>query len=109
MQPQAATKAGWWIRISTDKTEATSIEFEIGRRERDHDPWRTWKAGDPAEFDLPETYVQVPRLYVRATAIPGGKMASLCMMYKDHGVRRLEFDGSEAQIKEQSDTDMDCK
>lgn len=105
----AATKVGWWIRIATDRTKATSINFEIGRRERDHEPWRTWRAGDPVEFDVPEGFLQSPRLYVRAGAMPSGSIAWLCLMYKDHGVKHFDFDSSEAQMKEQTDTDDECK
>jgi hypothetical protein len=107
--PKPATKAGWWIKVRTDKTEATSITFQIGTREKDREDWRTWKSSDPTEFDVPDKYLQVQRLYIRGTANPTGRNAWFCMMYKDHGVKHLDFDDSEDQEKQQSDRDDECK
>lgn len=106
---KAATKTGWWIKVRTDKTEATSITFQIGTKEKDREDWRTWKSSDPTEFDVPDKYLQVQRLYIHGTANPTGRNAWFCMMYKDHGVKHMDFDDSEDQEKQQSDSDDECK
>src|SRR5262245_45768285 len=61
----AATKNGWWIRISPSATTAEVITFQIGTSKYQREEWRVWRAGESVEFDVPEKYLQVPRLYVR--------------------------------------------
>lgn len=106
--PAGATKAGWWIKIRTDKTEATSIAFNIGTREKDREAWRTWHSNEPTEFDVPDKYLQVQRLYIQATVNPNDRNGWFCMMYKGHGVKHMDFDDSEDQEKQQSDSDDEC-
>ncbi len=103
-----ATKAGWWIKVRTDRTEATSIDFQIGTKREDRETWRAWRSADPTEFDVPDKYLKVARLYIRATANPQGKKAWLCMMYQDHGVQHIDTFDDDQQEKNQSDTDGDC-
>src|SRR4051794_4447835 len=47
------SKAGWWIRINPNKTSATTVWFKVGMTKKDSKLWRTWKPGEPLEFDLP--------------------------------------------------------
>ncbi|HEX3356245.1 MAG TPA: hypothetical protein VHS31_04610 [Tepidisphaeraceae bacterium] len=103
-----ATKTGWWIKVRTDRTEATSIDFQIGTKREDRESWRAWHSSDPTEFDVPDKYLKVAHLYIQATANPQGKKAWLCIMYEDHGVQHIDTDNSNEQDKNQTDSDGDC-
>jgi hypothetical protein len=104
----AALKTGWWIKIRTDRTECRSIDFQIGTKAEDRETWRTWHSSDPTEFDMPEKYLQVARIYVQATANPQGKHAWFCLMYKDHGVKHFDLDNRQEENQSQTDSDGDC-
>ena len=104
----AAAKTGWWVKIRTDKTEATSIDFQIGTKREDRETWVSWRSSDAVEFDVPEKYLQVARIYVGATANPQGKKAWFCLMYKDHGVKHYDFDNRQEEDRSQTDRDGDC-
>jgi hypothetical protein len=106
--PQA-TKSGWWIRINTSMTTAQAITLQIGTDKFHREEWRVWQAGEPAEFDVPEKYLQVPRLYVRGSVTPIGKFGALCMMYKNRGVEHLSFDDDDSETKSQTEIDVKCR
>ena len=103
-----AAKTGWWIKVRTDRTESTSIDLQIGTKREDRETWRTWRSSDPTEFDVPDKYLQVARIYLNATVNPQGKMAWFCLMYKDHGVKHFDFDNHQEEDKNQTDGDSDC-
>lgn len=104
-----ATKSGWWIRINPGATTAQAITFQIGTSKLQREEWRAWNAGEAVEFDVPEKYSQVPRLYVRGNVTPIGKTATLCMMYKDRGVEHMSFDDDESETKSQAEIDYKCR
>lgn len=104
-----AAKSGWWIRINPSATTAQTITFQIGTSKLQREEWRGWSAGEPVEFDVPEKYSQVPRLYVRGNVAPIGKIATLCMMYKDRGVERMSFDDDDSETKSQTEIDYKCR
>ena len=104
-----AAKSGWWIRIDPSATTAQTIAFQIGASKLQRHEWRVWNAGDPVEFDVPEQYLHVPRLYVRGNVTPIGKIATLCMMYKDRGVERMSFDDDESETKSRTEIDYKCR
>src|SRR4051812_47079046 len=104
----AAAKTGWWIKVRTDRTEATSIIFQIGTKSEDREPWCVWRSSDATEFDVPEKYLQVQRIYIDAIANPRGKKAWFCLMYKDHGVKKYETDDRIQEDHSQTDSDGDC-
>ena len=106
--PPPAMRQGWWIKVRTDRTEATTIDFQIGTKKQDRESWRTWRSADPTEFDVPAKYLQVAHLYIQATANPEGKKAWLCLMYRDHGVQHIDTQNSDEQDKNQTDSDGDC-
>src|ERR1044072_85477 len=85
-------KTGWWIRINTDKTVASSISFQVGLTRADRKQWRTWTAVEPAEFDLAEMR-EWPKLNIRAKADTKGKKAAFCVFFGNHGVSHFNFDG----------------
>ena len=105
----AATKSGWWVRINPGATTAEVVTFQIGTSKIQREEWRVWRAGEPAEFDVPEKYIQVPRLYVRGNVSPIGKLATLCMMYKTRGVEHMSFDDDDAETKSQAEIDIKCR
>jgi hypothetical protein len=104
-----AAKSGWWIRINPGATTAQAITFQIGTSKLQREEWRAWNAGQAVEFDVPEKYSQVPRLYVRGNVTPIGKVATLCMMYKDRGVEHMSFDDDDAETKGQTEIDYKCR
>lgn len=105
----AVTKSGWWVRINTNLTTAPTITFQIGTGKLQREEWRVWKAGEPAEFDVPGNYLQAPRLYLRGSVTPIGKNADLCMMYKDRGVEHMDFTDDESETKSQLQVDYKCR
>lgn len=107
--PSQATKTGWWVRVNPGATTAQMITFQIGTSKLQREEWRVWKAGEPAEFDVPERYSQAPRLYLRGSVTPIGKIATLCLMYKDHGVEHMNFDDDDSETKSQTEIDIKCR
>jgi hypothetical protein len=105
----AATKSGWWIRINSGATTAQAITFQIGANKLDREEWRVWRAGEPAEFDVPEKYLQAPRLYVRGNVSPIGKFGVLCVMYKARGVDHMSFDDDDSGTHSQTEVDIKCR
>jgi len=103
------TKAGWWIRIDTQKTAATSIRFQAGMTRADRHDWRTWTAGEPEEFDLPVELRSLPKLHIRGITDPHGKHASFCLFYQNHGVSHFHFDGDKDDNMKSTSSDNDCK
>ena len=103
-----ATKSGWWIRINAPKTEASTISFQIGPSKKDSGSWRTWKAGQRVEFDVPKELRDVARLYLHAASSPHKKNAWFCVFYRNHGVEHFEFDGDEDHNMKQDDSDDAC-
>ncbi len=111
-QPPAssqAAKSGWWIRINPGATTAELITFQIGTAKFQREEWRVWRAGEPAEFDVPEKYLQAPRLYVRGNVTPIGKLATLCVMYKARGVEHMSFDDDDSETNSQTEVDIKCR
>jgi hypothetical protein len=111
-QPPASSPAarnGWWIRINPGATTAQAITFQIGADKFHREEWRVWHAGEPAEFDVPEKYLQLPRLYLRGNVTPIGKFATLCLMYKDRGVEHMSFDDDDSETKSQTEIDLKCR
>jgi hypothetical protein len=104
-----AAKSGWWIRINPSATTAQVITLQIGESKFQREEWRVWNAGEPAEFDVPEKYLQAPRLYLRGNVTPIGKLATLCMMYKDRGVEHMSFDDDDSETKSQTQIDIKCR
>ncbi|HSV61946.1 MAG TPA: hypothetical protein VLH83_01265 [Chthoniobacterales bacterium] len=100
-------KTGWWIRIDTEKTVASSISFQVGLTRADRKDWRTWTAGEPAEFDLAEMRLW-PKLHIRAKTDPKNKKAVFCVFYGDHGVEHFKFDGDKDDNMKSTHKDNDC-
>ena len=104
-----ATKRGWWVRINPTTTTAQAITFQIGTSKLQREEWRVWNSGQPAEFDVPEKYLQVPSLYLRGNLTPIGKLATLCVMYKDRGVEHMSFDDDDSETMGQTEVDIKCR
>ena len=104
-----AARSGWWVRINPNATTAQVITFQIGESKFQREEWRVWNAGEPAEFDVPEKYLQAPRLYLRGNVTPIGKFATLCMMYKDRGVEHMSFDDDDSETMSQTEIDIKCR
>jgi hypothetical protein len=98
-------KDGWWIRIHTDKTECSSITFQIGTEKNNRQEWTTWRSGEATEFDVPIGYRNVWSLYLQATANPNDKNAYFGLMYKGAGVKHFDFDDVEDHQENQNNRD----
>jgi hypothetical protein len=103
------TKAGWWIRVNPDKTSATEFWIKIGTSKKDSKLWRTWKPGEPVEFDVPADLLNVAKLYLHGQTTPHEKHASLCVFYMAHGVEKVHFAGYVDRSMKQTDDQDDCK
>jgi hypothetical protein len=104
-----ASKAGWWVRVDTKKTEATGIGLQLGTSKDDRRDWRTWRTKEPAEFDLPADFMQRTQVYLHATALPDDEDVWFCVFYKAAGVRRFDFDTTEGATLKQTDRDSECR
>lgn len=85
------------------------ITFQVGTSKFQREEWRVWNTGEPAEFDVPEKYLQAPRLYLRGNVSPIGKLATLCLMYKGRGVEHMSFDDDDSETKSQTQIDIRCR
>ena len=103
------TKSGWWIRVNSQKTVASTISFQVGMTRADRHEWRTWTAGEPEEFDLPIELRNSPKLYLRGITDPKNKDAVFCVFFGDHGVQHFKFDGDKDENMNPKDSDHDCK
>ena len=101
-------KTGWWIRIDTQKTAASSISFQAGMTRADRHDWRTWTAGEPEEFDLPIELRNLPKLHIRAKTDPKSKDAVFCVFFQDHAVEHFKFDGDMDDNMKSSEKDNHC-
>jgi hypothetical protein len=101
-------KDGWWIRVNTGKTEASSITFSLGTDSSNAQDWMTWRTGDAIEVDVPGDFRQVPNLYVRGVVNPQGKNGWFCINYRNHGVKHIDFDNTETAKVAQDDQDAAC-
>ena len=99
---------GWWIRINTNKTEASQITFQIGTEENNREFFRNWNSGESREFAVPEKYYHVKELYIHATVSPADKNAWFCVMYGRNGVKHFDFDNSEDHQMKQTDQEGEC-
>jgi hypothetical protein len=104
-----ATKSGWWVRIHPSLTTAQAVTLQIGTSKLQREEWRVWRQGEAVEFDVPAKYLQVPRLYVRGSVTPIGKLADLCLMYKTRGVEHMGFDDDDSDTANQLKTDIKCR
>jgi hypothetical protein len=103
------TKAGWWVRVDTKKTEASSVTLQIGTKSDDRRAWRSWHSGDVHEFDVPRDFQSVKELYIQASSNPNGKTTRFCVFYKDKGTKLFDFSGDKDAQMKQADRDGDCK
>jgi hypothetical protein len=102
-----AAKTGWWIKVHLDKQEAPTISFQIGTSNHNAQFWRGWNTGEDPEFDVPQQYLNVARLYIKADS-SDGKNSWFCMMYKNNGVKHFDLDDNEDHERNQDDTDGEC-
>lgn len=103
----APARTGWWIKIRKDKQESPSITFFIGQSKESSEPWKTWNTGEALEFDVPDKYRNVERLYVKAQS--SGKLKSwFCMMHGPNGVKHFDFDDDNDHEEQRSDRDDEC-
>lgn len=102
-------RSGWWVRINRSLTTAQVITFQIGASKFQREEWRVWRAGEPTEFEVPGPYLQAPRLYMRGNVTPIGKLATLCVMYKDRGVEHMSFDDDDSETMSQLEVDIKCR
>jgi hypothetical protein len=107
-QPDAAKKDGWWINASIQKQNPQMMVFYVGSGSGSYGFWKVWNPGDPVEFDIPDEYRNVPKLYIKAQTTSGLK-CRFCVMFKTKGTRHFEYDLEEDHEMKQSDEDKLCR
>jgi hypothetical protein len=105
---QEAKKDGWWIKADPQNQKAPMMAFYAGPTSGSYGFWRGWNPENPAEFDVPQDYRYGPTFYILAQTSSGQK-CRLCLMYKDKGVKQLEFDLEADYEAKQSEEDPRCK
>jgi hypothetical protein len=110
-QPEVAlfTKAGWWVRVDTRKTEASSVTLQIGTKAGDRRAWRAWHSGEVQEFDVPRDFQSVKELYIQASSNPSGKTTRFCVFFQGLGMKHFDFSGDKDEQIKQSDRDDACQ
>jgi hypothetical protein len=101
-----AKKDGWWLKI--DAKESKMIGFYVGADSHSYGFWTVWNPGSPTEFDISDEFRTSPTLYILAQTTSGAK-CSFCIMYKDKGVKRFEFDLEEDHEVNPSQEDKRCR
>jgi hypothetical protein len=106
-----ATRAGWYIRICKKNTNATNISFEVGQGGSDesHRAWFTWnRDGKPLidEYDFPADLIDVGECWFKGNS--DGSNARVCLCFRDHVVKHMNFHKSEEHEKHTDDND-DCE
>jgi hypothetical protein len=102
------TKAGWWIRVDTQKTEASSITLQIGTKAGDRRAWRAWHSGEVPEFDVPGDFQSAKEIYIQASSNPSGKTTRFCVFFQSLGMKRFDFSGDKDEQIKQTDRDDTC-
>ena len=105
---QELKKDGWWIKVRTENPASQMIGFYLGATENSYGFWNVWAPGSPAEMDISAEYRNSPTLFVLAQTSSGQK-CGFCMMYKDKGVKFVEFDLEDGAVIKQSDEDKRCR
>jgi hypothetical protein len=103
-----ATKKGWWVKFDTRLQRAPEVTLRVGVDNTPLVDWGVWHAGDPPEVDLPARFINADHLTFGAKT-SSDMQTVFCVMYKEAGVRRFDFDGSEDRVVRQSDRDVQCK
>jgi len=85
---------GWWLRVDTDKTEATSMQFTFGDNPKDLTGEDTWTSSTPAEMGLPDPLRTARSIHLNAVTTPAGARAVVCVIFQQFGVMHLEFTGN---------------
>ena len=105
---QPPKKDGWWIKVSTEKPASGSMGFYLGATRASYGLWSLWNPGSPAEFDVSDEFKNSPTLFVLAQTTSGLK-CGFCVMYKNKGVKRFEFELEDGYEIKQTDEDKTCK
>lgn len=103
------TKAGWWVRVDTKKTDAKSITLQVGTKAGNRRAWRAWHEGDGYEFDVPRDLQSAKELYIQASSNPDGKTTRFCVYFQSMGMKRFDFSGDKEEQIKKSDRDEACK
>jgi hypothetical protein len=101
-------RPGWFIRICKKNTRADEIKFLVGTNERNRKEWFTWRSAGSAEItehDFPPDLQNAGHIYLRADGIPARRECRVCICFRDHVVRHMDFDNGEDHEQNQNDTD----
>ena len=107
-QPSRSTvapPAHWTAKVCTSVKDR--ITLYAGPSKDDVEAFGTWRLGEgQTVFDLPARVQQLTELYVKASTIPQGKNAQLCVRYDGHPKKAYNFSGADEdhQVKS-SDSD----
>ena len=84
-----AAREGWWVRVNPS-TEAPYVHLRFGA-----DPKRLsapiTRARSDNEFDVPAAERGLEGMQIALLAMPPAAPASVCIFYRDQGVKLVEF------------------
>src|SRR4051812_49332852 len=105
-----APPAHWTAKVCTSVKDR--ITLLAGPSKDDVEVFGTWRFGEgQTVFDLPARVQQLTELYVKASTVPQGKNAQLCVRYDGHPKKAYNFSGSDEdhEVKSSDSDDSNCR
>ena len=101
-------KNGWWMRVETGATQATSISFMFGTKPNEPVGEGTWQTSTAGEIEFPSEVRAEKVIHLDATATPTTAGAVVCVFYQQDGVERLAFTGTVSRQLNSNKKDAAC-
>lgn len=106
---QAQTASGWFVKVCPASTQTDRIIMNFRGDGKSHDwTWVRNQSGDQHNFPSPD-FDNVGRLYMRgeSTPITGNNHPNsyMCVGFRDHVVKHMDFDKNEDHDENWNDTD----
>ena len=105
-----ALPAHWTAKVCTSVKDR--ITLYAGPSKDDVEAFGTWRFGEgQTVYDLPVRVQQLTQLYVKASTVPQGKNAQLCVRYDGHPKKAYNFSGTDEDhlIKSSDSDDSNCR
>ena len=101
--------AHWTAKVCTAVKDRVALS--AGPSKDDAESFATWTLGQgQVVYDLPNRVQQLTQVYVKATSVPEGKDAQLCVRYDGHPKKAYNFSGTDEDhlIKSSDGDDSGC-
>lgn len=95
----------WMAKVCTSVKD--TITLAAGPSQSDSESFATWRTGDgQATYGLPARVQQLNEVYMKASGVPEGKDAQLCLRYDGRAKKAFNFSGrDEDHVVKASDAD----